>query len=74
MTIKYTVDLEWEQVEAIVVKELKWTRDQFKKDLAYRRLPVFDHDKDTDDKLIKKHIKALDMIIEYYGGDKNEDC
>ena len=64
-----TFQLTYDQVESIIIKELKETLVQFQHD--YKRtggVGVFANDVEEDRKIIKKHIKSLERIIEWYGG------
>jgi hypothetical protein len=64
-----TIQLEYEQIAAIVIAELKSTYDQMKKD--YEVTPVigiFHTDREKDKKEIKKYLKSLKRLIEWYGG------
>jgi hypothetical protein len=64
-----TIQLEYEQIDAIVIAELKSTYDTMKKD--YEGTPVigiFHSNREEDKKEIKKFMKALERIISWYGG------
>jgi hypothetical protein len=64
-----TIQLEYEQVDAIVIGELKSTyytmQQDYEKESGMR---VFVNDVEEDRKRIKKYMKALKMIIDWYGG------
>ena len=63
-----TIQLEYEQVDAIVITELKSTYENMKKDYEKEGgMRVFVNDIEEDRKLIKKRIKALKMILDWYG-------
>jgi hypothetical protein len=68
---KHTVEMTWDQVEYIVCKELLSIRDGLVNDLEAvkndTRGRVFDTDKKEDKKMIKKHIKAINLILAYHG-------
>ena len=72
--MKATIELEYDQIQSIIVQELKETLEIMMRDLVDRQSDtfgsggIFDNDKETDIKLIKKHIKSLKRIIQYYGG------
>lgn len=70
--MKYTVELEYEMVDKIITQELKSNYADMKKDYKNRAegsLAIFDHDVEEDKKAIKKHMKALKLILKYYGED-----
>jgi hypothetical protein len=64
--MKYTGELEWEQVDALVCKELRDCYNNFAND----KRPVcgiFSTDKDEDLKEMKKMRKALKLVLNYFG-------
>ena len=69
-----TIELEQEQVDAIVVKELVNVIDSFERDLRDAQdagedyLGIFDNDPNEDANQIVQYIEALQLIIKYYGG------
>lgn len=72
----HTIEMEPEQVDAIIVAELKSNIDSLERDLenidSYPDddyLGVFDHNKDKDAMLIVQHIEALKLILSYYSGE-----
>jgi hypothetical protein len=71
--VKVEIDLDWELSDIIVSKNLKELLDVLEHDLDCRKrdvgMAIFEHDKDKDIKLMKKHIKALKLILKYYVGD-----
>ena len=72
MTTKVMVEMEWEQIDAIVVQELKGihtnlTNDLNKLDNDESRLAVFDHDEIKERALLKEHIAACKLLLAYYG-------
>lgn len=69
----YTIELEPEQVDAIVVQELQEALDGFIRSVNARRtgeetLPIFWHDVEADCDTIEDHISAFKMVLEYYKG------
>lgn len=69
--MKKTIELDWEQVDQIVIDELKQHLELIQADLS-RRIQgqiggIFEHDFDLDKKIAKKHIKAFKLILSYYG-------
>ena len=71
--MKIEVEVDWELSDVIVSKNLKELLDVLEHDLDCRKrdvgMAIFDTDKDKDIKLLKKHIKAMKLILRYYIGD-----
>ena len=71
--MKLELDLDWELAETIVYNSLSDLLDTLETDYASRKqgtgMAIFDTDKDKDIKLLKKHIKAMKLILRYYRGD-----
>jgi len=69
---KITFGLEDEQVDAIIIQELKWTIDTFEKDLEFRSegvgLSIFDSDPVKDVTYIQEYISAFKLVLDWYGG------
>jgi hypothetical protein len=64
-----TIQLEYEQVDAIVIAELKSTYENMKKDYEKEGgMRVFVNDIEEDRKKIMKYMKSLERIIKWYGG------
>jgi len=64
-----TFTLTCDQVDEIVIKELKSTYESFKKDLErVDGVRVFAVDIEEDRKQIKKYMKSLERLIDWYGG------
>lgn len=64
--MNHTIEVEWEQVDAIVVKELK----SMYEDLAPEKRPsfgVWHKDAEEDIKEMKKMRKALKRVLAYMG-------
>jgi len=61
-----------ESAAEITRAELRFTLQLFKRDLRQRKAgngsPVFTRDKAEDIEQIKQHIKAVEMLLRYYGG------
>ena len=62
-----TIEVCPEQLNEIVVADLKDNLDNMRAELIMGRGNVWSHDPKEDRKIIKKHIKALKLILEYYG-------
>jgi hypothetical protein len=56
-----------EQLTELVLAELQHSLEALKQDLKDGRSGLWSHDPKEDRKIIKKHIKALELILEYYG-------
>ena len=69
-----TIELEPEQIDAIVIGELKGNIDSLERNLEHTQdanddyLGVFDNDPNKDADLLVQHIEAMKMIIKFYGG------
>jgi len=67
---KFTVELEWDAVDGIVVQALKNQYNGFKKDLDSRlndkeTLGIFSNDKDQDIAEIQKHLDSIKTVLSY---------
>ena len=71
--MKIEVDVDWELSDIIVSKNLKGLLETLEHDFVCRKqgtgMSIFDTDKDKDLKLLKKHIKAVKLMLKYYVGD-----
>jgi transcription initiation factor IIE alpha subunit len=69
--MEYTIRLPYGQVDEIIIKELTTVLRWLKRDREQRKndegMAIFDTDKKTDLKKLKEHIKAVELILEYYG-------
>ena len=69
--MKATFELEWEQVDTIVVSSLKDLLECLQNDLErvqeQRKGFVFKDTPEEDIKAIKKHIRAFKRVLRYYG-------
>jgi hypothetical protein len=64
---KITIELEPEQIDVIVVEDLKWHLDRFRQDLKLDKPRIFHVDPVKDKKKIKKMILAMRKVLSYYG-------
>jgi hypothetical protein len=64
--MSYSIELTYEIVETIVLKELKLCRQNFVDDLARGNARVFSIDPEEDAVEIQKRVDALDLIISWY--------
>ena len=64
-----TIEVNDEQLNDLVVADLKQSLQGLKQDLKEGRGGIWSFDPKEDRKMIQKHIKALTLIIGYYGGD-----
>ena len=67
---KFTVELEWDAVDSIVVQVLKNQYNGFKKDLDSRlndkeTLGIFSNDKEEDIAEIQKHLDSIKTVLSY---------
>ena len=69
--MNYTIQMTYDQVDAIVIKELQTILQGFKNDRKQRKndegMAIFDTDKKIDLYKLKEHIKAVELVLEYYG-------
>ena len=69
---KVMVEMEEEQIDAIVLSELSWHFKQFKSDLEIRErgegMSIFDSDPVKDVLYIQEYITAFKLVLDYYGG------
>lgn len=69
---KIMIQMEDEQIDAIVVQEIKNCIEGFKRDLELRPdgkgLAIFDNDPVKDVLYIQEHISAFKLVVKYYGG------
>ena len=64
---KITIELEPEQIDVIVVEDLKWHLDRFRQDLKLDKPRIFHVDPVKDKKKIKKMILAMRKVLSHYG-------
>jgi len=65
---KYTLRVTWDQVDSLVVDELRNLRDNMKKDMeADVHFGIFDSDPDRDREIIQAHYDAAVLLLSYYG-------
>lgn len=63
---KYSIELNWDMVDSIVVGQLRDTRESLKRDLgAYNHVFVYG-DQEADDAEIQRHIDALEVVLKWY--------
>lgn len=71
--MKIEIDVDWELSDIIVSKNLTELLDIMEHDLDSRKsgtgMAIFEHDKKEDIKLMKKHIKAIKLVLKYYTGE-----
>jgi len=64
-----TIEVCDEQLNDLVVADLQQSLQGLRQDLDEGRGGIWSFDPKEDRKIIKKYIKALKLIIDYYGGD-----
>lgn len=74
MKYKINIDLGFEDMDRITAGNLKEVRSFMKADLKARKtnkgISIFSTDKKEDIKVMKKYIKAFDLIIPYFSVDE----
>lgn len=72
LKMEHKITVVWEQIEDIIVQEMKSDVENLKVDLENRKagygLACWEHDLEADVAMIEKHIEALELIVKYYGG------
>lgn len=63
---KYTVELDWETVDNIVVGQLRSTWETLKQDLGAGKHVFVWGVPEEDDAEIQKHIDALELLLKWY--------
>jgi hypothetical protein len=63
------IEVNDEQLTDLVIADLHQSLQGLRQDLEEGRGGIWSYDLKEDRKIIKKHIKALKLIIDYYGGD-----
>lgn len=63
---KFTVELDWETVDHIVVGQLRDSLETLKKDLGSGTWVFVWGDQEADDAEIQKHIDALELLLKWY--------
>jgi hypothetical protein len=62
------IEVNDEQLSELVVADLKQSLCAIKDDLAQGRNGIFSMDPDENRRELKRYIKALTLIVDYYGG------
>ena len=63
---KFTVELDWETVDNIVVGQLRDTWEGLKADLGANNHVFVWGDQEADDAEIQRHIDALEVVLKWY--------
>jgi len=68
---EYTLDVTWEQVDYIIISELKKQVDDLNQSLERREAghgtAIFEHDADKDISMIRDRIRSFKQVLNYYG-------
>jgi hypothetical protein len=62
-----TIEVNDEQLTDLVVADLQQSLQGLRQDLEEGRGGIWSFDPKEDRKMIKKHIKALKLVLEHYG-------
>lgn len=63
------IEVNDEQLTDLVVADLTQSLQGLRQDLEEGRGGIWSYDLKEDRKMINKHIEALKLVIDYYGGD-----
>jgi len=67
----HTLDVTWEQVDYIIISELKKHVDDLNRNLEHREAGhgtvVFEHDIDKDVAMIRDRVRSFEQVLEYFG-------
>ena len=70
-TSDYSLRVTWDQVDHIVINELRWSLDNMKADLQQRReghgMAIFHTDLEQDVKAIEEHVRAFELVLNWFG-------
>ena len=68
---EYTLNVTWDQVDYIIVSELRKQIDDLNRSLEQREaghgVPIFEHDIDKDVAMIRDRVRSFEQVLEYYG-------
>ena len=68
---EYTLNVTWEQVDFIIISELKKQVDDLNRDLERRvagqGIAIFEHDVDKDVVMIRDRVRSFEQVLEYFG-------
>lgn len=64
--MKYKCELEWDAADSIAISVLKDMKRGLVFDLR-RKGRVFENDPVEDEKIIKQHIEAINLILKFFG-------
>ena len=71
---EYTLNVTWEQVDYIIVSELRKQIDDLNRNLEQREAghgtAIFEHDIDKDVALIRDRVRSFEQVLEYYGANQ----
>ena len=70
--MKTTIEIKPDQIDSIILAELKWALDSFEEDiLRYESgkstIAVFDTDPVKDVQMLSEYVAAFKKVITYYG-------
>lgn len=67
----YKLDVTWEQVDYIIVSELKKQVDDLNQSLERREaghgIAIFEHDVHKDVAMIRDRVRSFEQVLDYYG-------
>ena len=71
---EYSLNVTWEQVDYIIVSELRKQIDDLNRNLEQREAghgtAIFEHDINKDVALIRDRVRSFEQVLEYYGANQ----
>ena len=71
---EYTLNVTWDQVDYIIVSELRKQIDDLNRSLEQREAghgtAIFEHDIDKDVAMIRDRVRSFEQVLEYYGANQ----
>ena len=68
---EYSLNVTWEQVDYIIVSELRKQIDDLNRNLEQREAghgtAIFEHDINKDVAMIRDRVRSFEQVLEYYG-------
>ena len=62
------INLYAEQVDAVIIQELRRNLKLFKENLESEDIKFFSYDEEEGRRMCEEHIKAFELVVDFYGG------